>query len=343
MRQVHRSRSLPGGQGGGGIPKSRWWHLGQVAGCAKRTDRDLCPTRGMPEGRGAGRGRHTQRELAGTQIAAIVANEAGSGRGPPPALPFDPEAAMTAYPHLLAPLDLGHVLRNRTIMGSMHVGLEEEPDGFEKLAAYYARARARGGVALIGDRRGRTEPAGLGASTLRGQDQHGADEARQAHGWSPTRCTTPKVVGSRCRSCTRVVMPTTRSRPRPRDQVADHAVHARAMSDRDEVEQTIADFARSAALAREAGYDGIEIMGSEGYLINQFLAARTNRARTTGAAVSRSGCAFRSRSCAHARSGRARLHHHLPALDARPGRGGGDLGRDRRQREGDRGRRVPRC
>ena len=56
---------------------------------------------------------------------------------------------MTAYPHLLAPLDLGHVtMRNRTIMGSMHVGLEEAPDGFERMAAFYAE-RARGGAGLI--------------------------------------------------------------------------------------------------------------------------------------------------------------------------------------------------
>ena len=89
-----------------------------------------------------------------------------------------------------------------------------------------------------------------------------------------------------------------------------------------EIEQTIEDFARAAVLAREAGYDGVEVMGSEGYLITQFLAARTNhRARRMGRPAREPHALRRRDRAPHARRGRARLHHRLPHLGARPGRG----------------------
>jgi len=177
------------------------------------------------------------------------------------------------YPHLFAPLDLGHVtLPNRILMGSMHTGLEDKAADYDKLAAYFA-ARARGGVGLM-------VTGGIAPSI---------------QGWL-------KPFGGR------LTLPW----HKPRHRKLTHAVHAeggriclqilhagrygyhplsvapspikspitpftpRALSTRG-VERTIKDFVRCARLAREAGYDGVEIMGSEGYLINQFLAARTNQ------------------------------------------------------------------
>jgi len=177
------------------------------------------------------------------------------------------------YPKLFAPLDLGHVtLPNRILMGSMHTGLEDKAGDYDKLAAYFAE-RARGGVGLM-------VTGGIAPSI---------------EGWL-------KPFGGR------LTMPW----HKPRHRKLTHAVHAeggriclqilhagrygyhplsvapskikspitpftpRALSSRG-VERTIRDFVRCAKLAQDAGYDGVEIMGSEGYLINQFIAARTNQ------------------------------------------------------------------
>ena len=153
----------------------------------------------------------------------------------------------------------------------MHTGLEDRVRDLPALAAYLAE-RARGGAGLIvtggyaPDRRGWLKPFAAEMTTRL---------QAMRHARSPTPCTRP-AVRSRCRCCTRVATGTTRSASRASREVADHAVHGRARCRRRGVDRTAADFARAARLARKAGYDAVEIMGSEGYLINQILAARTN-------------------------------------------------------------------
>ncbi|HWZ72809.1 MAG TPA: 2,4-dienoyl-CoA reductase FMN-binding domain-containing protein, partial [Casimicrobiaceae bacterium] len=176
------------------------------------------------------------------------------------------------YPHLLAPLPLGFTtLKNRILMGSMHTGLEEAPDGFNKLAAYYA-ARARGGVGLIvtggiaPNFAGRVEPRASQLSFPWQVAKHrvvtdavhaaGGKIAMQIlhagrYAYHPL-----SVAPSSLKS------PITPFRPRALTRWG--------------VRRTIAAYARCAALAQRAGYDGVEIMGSEGYLINQFIAPQTN-------------------------------------------------------------------
>lgn len=180
---------------------------------------------------------------------------------------------MHAYPTLFSPLDLGFTtLKNRVIMGSMHTGLEEHPQGTARLAAFY-RERARGGVALIVT--GGIAPNAKGAvvaggATLEREDQLShhilvTDAVHQAGG---------KIALQ--------ILHAGRYSYQP-DPVAPSALQApispflpHAMT-HEEILHTIADFARCATLAQQAGYDGVEIMGSEGYLINQFLVERTNQ------------------------------------------------------------------
>ncbi|MGW0547791.1 oxidoreductase [Streptomyces altiplanensis] len=178
----------------------------------------------------------------------------------------------TAYPHLLNPLDLGFTtLPNRVLMGSMHVGLEEAERGFERMAEFYA-ARARGGVGLMvtggiaPNDRGRPYPGGAKLTTPEEAAQH-----RQ-------------VTDAVHREGGRIAMQILhfgRYAYHP-DLVAPSAIQApispytpNALTDA-EVEETVEDFVRTAGLAKSAGYDGVEIMGSEGYLINEFIAAHTN-------------------------------------------------------------------
>ena len=179
---------------------------------------------------------------------------------------------MSAYPHLTAPLDLGFTtLRNRVLMGSMHVGLEEAPNGFARMAAFYAE-RARGEVGLIvtggiaPNERGRPAPGGA----ILVNEDHAAQH----------RVVTDAVHAEGGKIAMQILH-FGRYAYHP-DQVAPSALQApinpfkpHALT-HDEVEQTIEDFVRCAALAQFAGYDGVEIMGSEGYLINEFIAARTN-------------------------------------------------------------------
>jgi 2,4-dienoyl-CoA reductase (NADPH2) len=178
----------------------------------------------------------------------------------------------TPYPHLLSPLDLGFTtLPNRVLMGSMHTGLEEAADGFERMAAFYAE-RARGGVGLIvtggiaPNFAGRVEPRASQLSFPWQVARHrivtdavhaaGGKIAMQIlhagrYAYHPL-----SVAPSAIRS------PITPFRPRVLSQWG--------------VTRTIAAYVRCARLAQRAGYDGIEIMGSEGYLINEFVAPRTN-------------------------------------------------------------------
>jgi len=176
------------------------------------------------------------------------------------------------YPHLLAPLDLGFTqLNNRVLMGSMHTGLEELPDGFERMAIYYAE-RARGGVGLL-----------------------------VTGGISPNEagCIAPGAAKLNCKEEMAKHRIVTDAVHREGSKIAMQILHAgryafhenlvsasafkapinvfkpRALSEK-EIEAHISDYVNCACLAQQAGYDGIEIMGSEGYLINQFIVSKTN-------------------------------------------------------------------
>ena len=177
------------------------------------------------------------------------------------------------YPYLLSELDLGFTkLKNRVLMGSMHVGLEEAPNGFERMAAFYAE-RARGGVGLIvtggiaPNDCARPMPGGAKMTTIEEAEKH--------------KIVTKAVHDAGGKICMQILH-FGRYAYHP-ELVAPSAIKApinsfrpRALSS-DEVEQTIEDFVRAASLAQGAGYDGVEIMGSEGYLINEFIATHTNQ------------------------------------------------------------------
>ncbi|GAB1413215.1 NADPH-dependent 2,4-dienoyl-CoA reductase [Candidatus Desulfobacillus denitrificans] len=179
---------------------------------------------------------------------------------------------MCQYPHLLAPLDLGFTtLRNRTLMGSMHTGLEEEPNGFEKMAAFFAE-RAKGGAGLI--------VTGGFAPNLagRGSPMH----SQLSFPWQvgKHRIVTDAVHAAGGKICLQILHtgryayhPLAVSASKLKSPISPFA--PRALSGWG-VKKTIADYARCARLAQKAGYDGVEIMGSEGYLINQFIAPKTN-------------------------------------------------------------------
>ncbi|SNR45526.1 2,4-dienoyl-CoA reductase (NADPH2) [Haloechinothrix alba] len=180
---------------------------------------------------------------------------------------------MSAYPNLTSPLDLGFTsLRNRVVMGSMHTGLEDRSRNFGRLAEYYAE-RARGGVGLIvtggfaPNREGWLFP--LASSLTNGRQARAHRTLTEPVHEAGGKILLQVLHAGRYAyhpfsvSASAVKSPITPFRPR-------------ALSDRG-VRGTIDDFARCATLAREAGYDGVEIMGSEGYFINQFLTPRTNR------------------------------------------------------------------
>ncbi|WP_110643282.1 NADPH-dependent 2,4-dienoyl-CoA reductase [Salinicola sp. CPA57] len=179
---------------------------------------------------------------------------------------------MTRFPNLFRPLQVGSLtLRNRVVMGSMHTNLEEAPSGFERLAAFYAQ-RARHGVGLIVTGGIAPNPEGAvfqGAAKLAEEaeaEQHRpVVEAVHAHG---AHICLQILHAGRYAYSPDLVAPSAIAAPISR-------FTPRALSG-DEIERQIDDFVRCAELARRAGYDGVEIMGSEGYLINQFLCRRTN-------------------------------------------------------------------
>jgi 2,4-dienoyl-CoA reductase (NADPH2) len=181
---------------------------------------------------------------------------------------------MTAtYPHLLAPLDLGFTtLRNRTLMGSMHTGLEEKPDGFERMAAYFAE-RARGGVGLM-------VTGGIGPN-VEGGVYSGAAKLTTPEEAEKHRIVTQAVHEAGGKICMQILH-AGRYAYSPKS-VAPSAIQAPINPfkphelDEEGIEKQIADFVTCSSLAQVAEYDGVEIMGSEGYFINQFLAAHTNQ------------------------------------------------------------------
>lgn len=179
---------------------------------------------------------------------------------------------MNDYPHLLSPLQVGsHELRNRVIMGSMHTGLEDRSKDLPKLAAYFAE-RAKGGVALsitggyAPNWHGWLLPGGSLMASQRMADKHRlvTDAVHEYDGKIALQILHAGRYGYHPfqRGASAKKSPITPFKPK-------------AMGTK-EVGGTIKDFARAALLARRAGYDGVEIMGSEGYLINQFIASRTN-------------------------------------------------------------------
>ena len=180
---------------------------------------------------------------------------------------------MSAYPTLLSPLDLGFVtLKNRVVMGSMHTGLEEAPDGFARLARFYAE-RARGGVGLI--------VTGGISPNLVGRLEPRASQLSFPWQVARHRSITDAVHAEGGRIAMQILH-AGRYAYHPL-AVAPSAIKSvispfkpRALTTWG-IRRTIGAYARCASLARRAGYDGVEIMGSEGYLINQFVAPRTNQ------------------------------------------------------------------
>lgn len=179
----------------------------------------------------------------------------------------------TPYPHLLAPLDLGFTtLRNRVLMGSMHTGLEDRATDFPKLTAYFA-ARAEGGVALM--------VTGGFAPNITGWLKPFA--SRMSMPWHARRHrqVTAAVHAQGGKLCMQVLhagryayhpLSVAPSKLKsPINPFTPRQLGVRA------IEAQIRDFATAARLARDAGYDGVEIMGSEGYLLNEFTTARANR------------------------------------------------------------------
>ncbi|WEN13839.1 NADPH-dependent 2,4-dienoyl-CoA reductase [Rhodanobacter sp. AS-Z3] len=177
------------------------------------------------------------------------------------------------YPNLFAPLDLGHVtLPNRILMGSMHTGLEDKARDYDKLAAYFAE-RARGGVGLM-------VTGGISPSIEGWLKPFGG---RLTMPWHKPRHRklTDAVHAEGGRVCMQILHagrygyhPLSVAPSKIKSPITPFT--PRALSARG-VERTINDFVHCAKLARDAGYDGVEIMGSEGYLINEFIAARTNQ------------------------------------------------------------------
>lgn len=176
------------------------------------------------------------------------------------------------YPHLMSPLDLGFTtLKNRVLMGSMHTGLEERPNGFERMAVYFAE-RARGGVGLmVTGGIGPNEEGGVYA----GAAKLSTPEEAEKH-----KIVTQAVHAAGSKICMQILH-AGRYAYSPKS-VGPSAIQAPINPfkptelDEDGIEKQIVDFVNCAVLAQSAHYDGVEIMGSEGYFINQFLAKHTN-------------------------------------------------------------------
>ncbi len=177
------------------------------------------------------------------------------------------------YSHLLKPLDLGYTqLKNRAIMGSMHTGLEEKCDGYKKLGAFY-KERAKGGIGLI--------VTGGFSPNFKGRLAPFSSQLSSRFQLKKHRYLVSQVEPYGCKLVLQILH-AGRYAHHP-FSVAPSGVKApiskfkpKQMSER-QIKSTISDFANTAALAKKAGYHGVEVMGSEGYLINQFLSRKTNR------------------------------------------------------------------
>ncbi|MBE7437167.1 MAG: NADPH-dependent 2,4-dienoyl-CoA reductase [Spirochaetales bacterium] len=175
------------------------------------------------------------------------------------------------YPHLFSPLDLGFTtLQNRILMGSMHTNLEDLPGGYDRMARFYAE-RATAGLIVSGG----IAPNRAGRVSATGSILETAEEARRHQ-------VVTRAVHEAGGKIALQILHT--GRYAYHDQAVGASAERAPINvfkptplDESGIRSTIADFARCAALAREGGYDGVEIMGSEGYLINQFIAARTNK------------------------------------------------------------------
>jgi 2,4-dienoyl-CoA reductase (NADPH2) len=179
--------------------------------------------------------------------------------------------AHAKYPHLFSPLDLGFTqLKNRVLMGSMHTGLEDIPGGMARQAVYFAE-RARGGVGMI-------ITGGIGPNREAGMGKLSTHEECEAHKQvtAAVHAADPDV-----KICLQILH--AGSLARSGDSVAPSAIRARIAAhipqelDEDGIEKQLRDFANCAALAKSAGYDGVEIIGSAGYLLSTFLVERTNQ------------------------------------------------------------------
>ena len=175
------------------------------------------------------------------------------------------------YPHLFAPLDAGAAqLKNRAVMGSMHTGLEELDGGFERLAPYYAE-RARGGVGMI-------ITGGIAPNVEGGAGSKlSCDEEVPQH-----RLVTDAVheADPSVKICMQILHAGQLASPRP---VAPSAIKSRIARhipeelDEEGIQKQLEDFGTCARLAQEAGYDGVEIIASAGYLLSSFLVEKTNQ------------------------------------------------------------------
>jgi 2,4-dienoyl-CoA reductase (NADPH2) len=177
------------------------------------------------------------------------------------------------YPNLLSPIDLGFTqLKNRVLMGSMHTGLEESKDGHHRMAAFFAE-RAKGGVGLI-------VTGGIGPNSEGGT--HSATKNLQTEQDIADHSFITDAVHKEDGKICLQILHTGRYAYSP-NLVAPSAIQApinpfkpKALNDEEVVKQ-IDDYVTTAVNAQKAGYDGVEIMGSEGYFLNQFIAARTNK------------------------------------------------------------------
>ncbi|MGP4712621.1 MULTISPECIES: 2,4-dienoyl-CoA reductase FMN-binding domain-containing protein [unclassified Psychrobacter] len=186
---------------------------------------------------------------------------------------IDTANANAHYPHLFEPLDLGFTtLKNRLVMGSMHTGLEDRFYNYGKLAAYFAE-RAKGGVAMMitggisPNREGWLLPAG-GTMNTRADVINHQRVTRAAHKYDS------KIIMQILHSGRYGYHPFILSSSPIQSPITPFKPRKMSIS---KIEQTVEDYARSAKLAKQAGYDGVEIMGSEGYLLNQFLSSHVNQ------------------------------------------------------------------
>ena len=188
------------------------------------------------------------------------------------------------YPRLFSPLDLGHTqLRNRCIMGSMHTGLEELPDGFERMAAFYAE-RAAGDVGMIiTGGISPNEEGGMVVTDEQGNPLASASKLNTQEEAAGHRLVTDAVheAAPDCKICLQILhmgaLAYNEGAVAPSPVRSRIGAYSPAELDEEGIEKQIADHAYCATLAKQSGYDGVEIIGSAGYLLSTFLVEKTNQ------------------------------------------------------------------